>query len=209
MLPSKELGKNVRSIAVDFLSPKLLYRQKNPQRELLKKAMGALNPEHNFVVDATAGFGEDAFILACKGYDVLMIERSKVLGALLEDGLQRYSAAVSSNPKVKNVNLTLAQGDAKDILMALSHQREIDIIYLDPMFPESKKTALPRKEMEFLRTLVGKDEDANDLLMLALKLAKNRVVIKRPRLAPYLGEAKPTFSLSGNACRFDVHITKV
>lgn len=194
--------KNTKAIYVDFLSEKLLYRQKNHQRELLKKAIGAPS---GFVVDATAGLGEDAFILAKKGYDVLMIERSNVLAKLLEDGLERYYASSPTDPAFTNGSLRFVHHDATYYLPVLAQTTVIDVVYLDPMFPQRKKTALPRKEMEFLRELIGKDCDAAKLLEVALKVARRRVIVKQPRLANPLGNVDPSFSLSGKACRFDVY----
>jgi 16S rRNA (guanine1516-N2)-methyltransferase len=198
--------KNTNAIYVDFLSAKLRYRQKNPQRELLKKAMGMPS---GFVVDATAGLGEDAFILATKGYNVLMIERSPILAKLLEDGLERYHTALSpTNSAFKNGSLRFIHRNAIDYLPILAQTTTIDVVYLDPMFPDRKKAALPRKEMEFLRELIGKDSDASKLLEIALKVARRRVVVKQPRLAPALGNLAPSFSLIGKACRFDVYHRK-
>ena len=79
------------------------------------------------------------------------------------------------------------------------------VVYLDPMFPASSKSALAKKEMQFFQDLVGQDTDADQLLNQALELASHRVVVKRPKLAPYLAEQKPTFSLTGKANRFDIY----
>lgn len=197
--------KNTKMPSVDFLSPQLIYRCKTNQRELLKRAMGSLNPLETLVVDATAGFGEDAFLLARKGYSVIMFERSTILAALLKDGLMRLH---DSTEKLPPISLALRHGDARVCLPALAKERTIDAIYLDPMFPDQKKTALSKAKMEILRGLVGPDEDAVDLLTVALKLAKNRVIVKRPRLAPWLGNIQPAFSLKGSSNRFDVYFTR-
>src|SRR5262245_12957252 len=41
------------------------------------------------VLDATAGVGHDAALLACMGYQVLAVERSPIIAALLQDALKR------------------------------------------------------------------------------------------------------------------------
>jgi len=193
--------KNTKPIFVDFLSAKLRYRQKSNHRELLQKALGSLDPKSSLIVDATAGFGEDAFILASKGYHVIMLERSAVLAALLQDGLIRLHQSATSF-----ISLELVHQDAKIYLPELAKKIIIDVIYLDPMFPEKTKSALPRKEMKILREIVGDDADASSLLQAALKTAKNRVIVKRPRLAHPLGDIKPSFSVSGKLSRFDVYV---
>lgn len=61
--------------------------------------------------------------------------------------------------------------------------------------------------MRVLRHVVGKDEDAPQLLEIALKKAKYRVVVKRPRLALKLTDANPTIFYKGKSSRFDVYLT--
>jgi 16S rRNA (guanine1516-N2)-methyltransferase len=60
--------------------------------------------------------------------------------------------------------------------------------------------------MSLLRQLVGIDADAEKLLQPALALARYRVVVKRPRLAPYLDNHQPAYQLIGKANRFDIHV---
>ena len=40
-------------------------------------------------IDATAGMGEDAFLLATQGYEVTLYEQNPVIAALLKDALRR------------------------------------------------------------------------------------------------------------------------
>ena len=195
--------KNIQTVYVDFLSAKQKYRQKNHPSELLIKALGRLDPSA-LIVDATAGFGEDGFLLASKGHRVILLERAPIFAALLRDGLARL---YQSAEHLSHISLELVEQDAKIYLPELAKQREIAVVYLDPMFPERKKAALSRKEMEILRKLVGGDVDANELLRIALGVATQRVVVKRPRLAEPLAGIKPTFSLTGKISRFDVYLT--
>ena len=41
------------------------------------------------VLDATAGYGIDSFVFASHNFSVILVERNKVLHALLKDGLKR------------------------------------------------------------------------------------------------------------------------
>ncbi len=98
--------------------------------------------------------------------------------------------------------MTLASG-------ALAEQGKCaDVVYLDPMYPHSEKSAAAKKEMAFFRDLIGHDADADALLPIALAKANYRVVVKRPKGAPYLNEQKPTYQLDGKSGRFDVYVLK-
>ena len=80
----------------------------------------------------------------------------------------------------------------------------VDVIYMDPMFPERKKSAKVKKEMQAFHQIVGADEDAAELLPLALERAKYRLVIKRSANAGYLADMQPSYSLEGKSTRFDI-----
>ena len=47
------------------------------------------NVRHPLAIDATAGLGEDSFLLAAAGFDVIMLERDETIAALLADALTR------------------------------------------------------------------------------------------------------------------------
>jgi 16S rRNA (guanine1516-N2)-methyltransferase len=95
-----------------------------------------------------------------------------------------------------------------DAITLLPQCQPPDVIYLDPMFPTRKKSALSKKEMVNFKTIVGEDPDATLLLKTALACARSRVVIKRPRITENLtGSPAPSFSLTGSSCRFDVYLT--
>jgi 16S rRNA (guanine1516-N2)-methyltransferase len=156
------------------------------------------------VVDATAGLGRDAFVLASLGCELTLIERSPIVSALLEDGLAR---ATEDQEIVEIISrMQLIKESAHKWLQQT--QQSIDVVYLDPMFPESTKTALVKKEMRVFHELVGVDADADHLLELALAKAQYRVVVKRPRLAPPLANRESTYSLIGKANRFDVYVVR-
>lgn len=156
------------------------------------------------VIDATAGLGQDAFVLASLGCKVMMIERSPTIIALLNDALQRGL----ENLNIYNIvnNMRLIEGDAAIVLQSLSISEYPDVVYLDPMFPDKNKTALVKQELRILKTIVGEDLDAQQLLPLARTIAKRRVVVKRPRLAPYLADIVPHASQLGRANRFDIYM---
>jgi 16S rRNA (guanine1516-N2)-methyltransferase len=151
------------------------------------------------IIDATAGWGRDAAVLASFGADVLMLERQPIMAALLKDALQRQDE--HSNALLK---LNLYAIDAVTYLQTLPLSDYPDVIYLDPMHPQRQKSALVKKDMQALQQLMGADDDALALLELAQTRALNRVVMKWPQhLAPL---KTPTASLAGKTVRFDIYV---
>lgn len=188
---------------IDFLGAKLLYRCQHAslKKELLARAIGAHPRENPRIIDTTAGLGRDSFMLAYLGFHITMIERSPILHALLEDAMIRAKL----DPAIAKViaRMQLVNADSIDWLTTAPIA---DIIYLDPMFPERKKSASVKKEMALLQDLLEKDENTEILFRMALTCAKLRVVVKRPRLAESISNQKPGFSLIGKSSRFDVYI---
>lgn len=162
------------------------------------------------VLDATAGLGGDSFVLASLGCTVQMCERSALVHALLQDGIARASCQTKDETLQQiAMRMSLMAIDAKsyltDLLSDPSMSLRPDVVYLDPMFPEKRKTAAVKKEMAAFHQLLGGDDDADALLPLALQVAQCRVVVKRPRHAPYLAHEKPGLILEGESTRFDIY----
>lgn len=189
-----------KPIYVDFVGGILGYRRRHGggRKQTLAKAIGLKHGATPTVVDATAGLGRDAFVLASLGCHVKMLERSPVVAALLHDGLQRAEAITTDN-------LSLIYYDAEDWLSKTQTHQAPDVIYLDPMYPQRKKSALVKKEMRLFRNIVGEDLDAPALLEVALACAARRVVVKRPKWATSLGEKKPSFYIKSENTRFDIY----
>ncbi len=155
-----------QGLCVDFESHRLRRTTRNlSRRQPLARAIGRAA---RTVVDATAGLGEDAMLLAEMGYEVTAIERSPVIAALLRDGLLRGGSS-----------LVVIEGDAAEVIPGLDPAPEV--IYIDPMFPpKRKRSALASKKNRLIRAVVGEDADAGALLELAIRSAVRRVVVKRP-----------------------------
>lgn len=191
---------------VDFVGGAVGHRRRfgGGRGQTIAKAVGlkaGLNP---VVVDATAGWGRDAFLLASLGCRVTMIERSPVVAALLEDGLRR----AYSDPEIGEMvseRLRLVSADALDWL---SHcDLKPDVIYIDPMFPHRTNTAQVKKESFYLQQLLGPATDGDALLEAALSVeGRKRVVVKRPKQAPLLADRRPTHSYVTKSHRFDAYI---
>lgn len=192
-------------VVIDFVSGKIAYRRKygHAGGEAISKAVGIKKGNRPNIVDATAGWGRDAFVLATLGCRVHMIERSEVIAKLLEDGLRRAEQDEKICTIIKD-NLSLTRGDSKKELLLTPFEPEV--IYLDPMFPVKEKSALVKKEMRMLQEVVGQDEDADGLLKLSLTIATNRVVVKRPAYADFLAQFKPHTSIKTKNHRFDIYL---
>jgi len=198
------LEKKQKPLLIDFTAGKLAYRRQTAgKQQELAKAVGVKAHYKPKVLDTTAGLGRDAFVLASLGCTVHMLERSAALAALLDDALQRLAADKEQQAGIK---LSLQWINAINYLQSLAYADYPEVIYIDPMFPERQKTALVKKEMRILRELIGDDEDAENLLTLALSRAQQRIVVKRHRLAPYLMAKKPHFQIVGKSTRFDIYL---
>lgn len=196
------------AVWVDFLEGPLGYRLKRDtnRRQPLARACGLAAHPAPVIVDATAGLGRDAAVLASLGARVTMIERSPVVAALLDDGLKRARGQPGDGGDVV-AHLDLIQDDAIHCLERMPTNRRPQVVYLDPMFPARSKSARVKKEMQLLQGLLGGDRDSRHLLHAALGAATWRVVVKRPRRAPPLDGALPSHSLSGKTTRYDVYLT--
>ena len=198
-----ELG---NPILIDFEEGKNAHRRQygGGRGQPLAKAIGLKKAANPSVIDATAGFGRDAFVLANLGCKVTLIERSPLIATLLDDALQR----ASDNPDIADVitRMSLINTDATTYLNTLEQALYPDVIYMDPMYPSRDKSALVKKDMRLLHQLAGPDTDSEQLLTTARTTALKRVVVKRPKSAPFVGNQKPTTSLESKNTRYDVYI---
>ncbi|HEY0633812.1 MAG TPA: class I SAM-dependent methyltransferase [Gammaproteobacteria bacterium] len=195
-------------VYVDFVAGAVAHRRKfgGGKGQPIAKAAGFGKGKPPTIIDATAGLGRDAFVFASLGSEVWLIERSPVVAALLEDGLQRALADAEIAPIVQHMHLL--SGDAATLLSGFAESQRPDVIYLDPMFPPRQKSALVKKEIRLFQFLICEDVDADALLPLALQTACERVVVKRPDYAPWLAGRKPTLTFETKKNRFDVYVLK-
>lgn len=195
-------------VRVDFLSGAVDHRRRygGGQGQQIAKACGVQAGIKPRIADLTAGLGRDGFVLASLGCQVRMVERVPVVHALLRDGLLR--ARQSYDPELLQILGRIQLSLGESAAWARENAGWADVIYLDPMFPHSKKSAQVKKEMLAFRSLVGADLDTADLLDAALKSALCRVVVKRPRKAPIIDGPKPSYALEGKSGRFDIYALK-
>jgi 16S rRNA (guanine1516-N2)-methyltransferase len=189
-------------LRVDFVSGAVAHRRRfgGGRGQALAKAMGLRAGKTPMIVDATAGLGRDSFLLASLGAQVVMIERSEKMHSLLVQGMDR---AFKEGGEFREIigRMTLLKGDAKDLLPEMSSEA----ILLDPMHPPRKNSALVKRELRQVREIVGADDDAVDLVRVALKNARNRVVLKWPaKVDPIEGIRTCSHQIHGKSTRYDV-----
>lgn len=175
------------------------------QRELLIRAVRVKDAESPVAIDATAGLGEDSFLLAAAGFTVEMYEHNPTIAALLRDALDR----AADSPELAGITsrMHLHEEDSVTALerLAQTPDQTPEVVYLDPMFPKRHKTAAVKKKLQLLQQLEKPctNEDAVILINAAVKAKPRKVVIKRPTKGPYLAGIKPAYTIEGRAVRFD------
>lgn len=185
-----------------FTQPRLVKRAKQKNQALLKACNNKKQTLHR-VLDLTAGWGKDSFILACHGQQVNMIEQNNLIAACLN-----YLVEIAG----------LEQPDDCYQRMEVFHRNSLqylqqnptinaDCVYLDPMFPAHKSSAKPSKDLQLLQMLTD-NQDMELLFAKALECARHRVVVKRPLHAPTLNDIKPDIVYREKTIRFDVYLGK-
>ena len=160
------------------------------------------------VLDATAGLGRDAFILASMGCQVTMLEQSVIIYSLLGDGLRRMETLEDEELKSIIGSMSLYHAKAQNWFAEIIQGKTAkpDVIYLDPMFPPGNKNTNVKKDISLLQEILGFDEDSHTLVEAAKSCAKHRVVIKRPGNKVSKGGAKPSFVVPGKTVHFEVFV---
>ena len=188
-----------------FIEGPILHRLKygKGRGQNLAKAVGMKFNKNRNIIDATAGLGYDSFILASLGANVTLIERSQKMHTLLQNGIDEGISFGGEIEKIVN-RMELLFGDSKDILPKLTPE----VIMIDTMYKDRKKTALVKNNMRLVREIVGPDSDYIELLKIALNCAKNRVVLKQPRYAEPIKEiTKCSHQILGKTIRYDIFMT--
>ena len=188
-----------------FIEGPILHRLKygKGRGQNLAKAVGMKSNKNRNIIDATAGLGYDSFILASLGAKVTLIERSVKMYEILQNSINEGISFGGEIEKIIN-RMDLLFGDSKDILPKLSPE----IIMIDTMYKDRKKTALVKNNMRLVREIVGPDSDYIELLKVALNCARHRVVLKQPRYADPIKEIrKCSHQILGRTIRYDVYMT--
>ncbi|MGZ3769217.1 MAG: class I SAM-dependent methyltransferase [Bdellovibrio sp.] len=188
-----------RLLEIDFDKNHLDYERKGHRgkNELIAKALGVAKGCRR-ILDLSVGLGIDSVFLTQLGFQVVGVERSPVLYALLKEAF-----AKTRKEYLKSYELHFA--DSLQFLKENKGKLAVDSIYFDPMYPHKKKSALPKQEMVVFRDLVGHDEDAAAVLKEALTWPVQRVVVKRPIQAEELMPGV-RHSYEGKVVRYDTYV---
>lgn len=164
-------------------------------------------PSDTVVLDATAGFGEDSLVMAAAGFSVVATERVDELYQLLHASLVDARATEIDALRLAAERIVAIHSDSKVYIdkQLKAGSEKVDIVYLDPMFPEVRGKSLPKKKMQLIAELAGSCTDECELLEAAFSFAKAKVVVKRPAKGRYLADRKPSYSKSFKTIRFDVY----
>jgi len=189
---------------VDFLTQEWRGRLLKglPRNHIFRRAIGVHDGPVS-VIDATAGFGQDAMLAVSLGCDVTAVEKSNVVITVLRNGIER--AREDESLRAKFAKMKVVEADAEQFL---AHSPAADVVYLDPMFTKPKKSAKSPKEMQLLQDLLAPlptNEDLERLFLVAYAHARHRVVIKQPLKAKALGRT-PTHTYKGQSIRYDVYV---
>jgi len=197
------------TLKVDFVTGAVAHRRKygGGKSQLIAKAVGIKAKIFPSILDLTGGLGKDAFVLASLGCTVTLVERNATVFQALHKGIERgIEMAVREDAELRAIlqRMILIHADSLDYLQQYK-SIEQQVIYLDPMFPERKKSAAVKKEMVLLQEIVGDDADSDALFIEACAADVYRVVVKRPKLAAPLAGSKPPLIFRGTSSRFDVY----
>lgn len=186
----------------DFTDMIPRLRPNNLNGEILVRAAKgkAASGDGLFAIDATAGMGEDALLLAAAGFTVRLYEKDPVIAALLSDSVERAKSVPELLDAVSR--MTVLNGDSIEAMK--NPDVKPDVILLDPMFPKREKSGLIKKKFQLIQQLEKPCDDEAALLEAALMAGPSKIVIKRPAKGPYLAGRKPSYSINGKSIRYDV-----
>ena len=185
---------------VDFLSGPMGWRLKRTEHETsLKKAIGK-NKEDITIFDGTAGLLSDTIIFLALGHKVIACEQSKIIFLLVNDAIER---AKTELPFLENLVLLNGKSETQ-----YKETQNIDIVYLDPMYPEPSKKVLRSGDISTINHILqieNIDEDG-DAIFFSIKDSNfKKIILKRPIKADII-DKNINYQVKGKSTRFDIYI---
>ena len=165
---------------------------------VVRAVCGKGTPHGERVIDATAGLGDDSFLLAAAGYEVELYERDPIIASLLADSLER---AADSGMRDIASRMHLHREDSIQALRELDYTPYA--VLLDPMFPERRKSGSVKKKFQLLGRLEAPCSDEEELMQAALDTGAEKIVVKRPLHGPRLAGLAPSHTYIGKSIRYD------
>jgi 16S rRNA (guanine1516-N2)-methyltransferase len=167
---------------------KKFFFKNSVHKQPLAKALGLKKGiPAPLVLDVTAGMLNDTILIHSMGFNVNALERNPIAYILGRNTLE-----------ISKIDIQLNFQDANDL------EGEHDVIYFDPMYEETNKKALPKKEMRIFREVVGVDVDAKSVAE-KLKNHTRRLVIKRSIKGKPLLDS-PNMTFEGKSTAYDVFL---
>ena len=184
--------KEAVSISIDFLDEAINNKIKS-RLSGKKDVFSKLFPiKNSTLLDCTAGYGRDSYVLRSMGFNITMIENSPIMSLLLNDALK----------KLKLSNFKMYHGNSYDYL---NHsEKYYDYIYIDFMFDKLKKNSLSSKNDETLKLISFQENNKNNLIRLAIKKANSRVVVKEPKYS-LSNILKPEYTIKTKLLNFNIY----
>ena len=188
------------SLHIDFLSGPMGWRLKRTDHETsLKKAIGK-NKEDITIFDGTAGLLSDTIIFLALGHKVIACEQSKIIFLLVNDAIER---AKTELPFLEN--LVLLNGKSE---IQYKETQNIDIVYLDPMYPEPSKNVLRSGDISTINHILHIENihDDGDAIFFSIKDSNfKKIILKRPIKADII-DKNINYQVKGKSTRFDIYI---
>jgi len=187
-------------LKLDFLKGTINYRLQRAHHEKhLKKAIGK-NKEPQLILDGTAGLLSDTLILLSLGHKVIACEQSKYIYLLISDAVRR-----AENQLGFLENLILVNKNSIDVYL---EKENVDIVYLDPLFPQDKKQLKRSKSIYALRDILNLEKiviNDDKLFMEFNELKPKKIILKRPLKSEIIYNT-PNYQVKGKSTRFDIYI---
>ena len=188
------------SLHVDFLSGPMGWRLKRTEHETsLKKAIGK-NKDDITIFDGTAGLLSDTIIFLALGHKVIACEQSKIIFLLVNDAIERAKAEL---PFLKNLLFLNAKSETQ-----YKETQNIDIVYLDPMYPEPSKNVLRSGDISTINHILHIEniDDGGDTIFFSIKENNfKKIILKRPIKADII-DKNINYQVKGKSTRFDIYI---
>ncbi len=170
---------------------KKTFYKRSPYQENLARALGVKTDTDKDlrVLDATAGLMSDTLMMVALGLrNISICERNPILQALIVNSMANFEELSALHFRGQN---------------SACLDENFDVIYFDPMYQAVNKKSASKKEMVFMRQLIGADEDASSVATI-LKQKCHRLVIKRSQKAPPL-IAGASFTVEGKSTHYDIY----
>ena len=198
-LESKTLPLDPLYLSVLDLRAQHVVKTLNAQQPILKALGKDILHNKGKVIDTTAGFGNDSFIMSSYGLSVISIEQDPLVYCIL-DTLKNMLLK-----KRPDISWQVMQGNSIHWVEHITSKHAIDAIYLDPFF-QKKSKSLPKNSMQWLQKLSSSSPDTQALFDHCQRTNVSRIVVKRDLKAPYLSNKLPNAgSIVQKSSRFDCY----